>query len=161
MSPEAFLEIWTEMEQSLKLSASRYAKSGAEDVVQDVFIAALSCSERFQSPEHCRSWLRISVRNKAIDYFRKNRKQASIVTEPPTTDRGPAVPADAETKMLHEAIRMLPRRQRQIISLELEGESTESIAKALEVTTSTVRSLRRYARLRIAQHLIELERGES
>lgn len=53
----------------------------AEDLIQDTFLAAFQSFEKFQNKSAPETWLYSILNNKIIDYYRKQTKVDSLVTE--------------------------------------------------------------------------------
>lgn len=115
----------------------------AEDITAQTFLAAL---ERFPSYRHngfFASWLFAIARNKAMDYFRKQRKEAIL-------DQAETIPAD--TNFLQETIkterlftlskliRALPEEEQELIRLRYVAElSFAEIGHLLDQKEETVK----------------------
>jgi RNA polymerase sigma-70 factor (ECF subfamily) len=116
----------------------------AEDVVQEAFQAAAVrwAKVRDLSDERRLAWLRVVVRNKVFDVYRRRqtaRDKESELPLPPhagTHDQAMARLADAE---LWSAVRTLPHRQYLVAVMRFRDHMTVSaIASELKVSTGTV-----------------------
>ncbi|RPI31265.1 MAG: sigma-70 family RNA polymerase sigma factor [Chloroflexota bacterium] len=97
----------------------------AEDVTAQTFLAALERFPKYRHDGYFASWLFSIARNKAMDYFRKHRKEASL-------DEAERIPADAnllqqviktERKAaLSKLIRALPEEDQELIRLRYVAE---------------------------------------
>jgi len=140
--------------------------SSAEDVVQDAFANLHRRWHALTSDDAAVSYLRTSVVNGARSALRKRqtvRNYLRTVDEPP-----PGAPADApvlvadEQRVVLEAIRQLPDRQREVIVLRYWGDLAEAeIAATLGISVGSVKSSASRGRDAIAALLADLDRGES
>ena len=53
-------------------------KQTAEDLVQDTFLAALSCQDRFAGDSSERTWLIGILKHKVIDYYRASKREKTV-----------------------------------------------------------------------------------
>jgi RNA polymerase sigma-70 factor (ECF subfamily) len=129
-------------------------EADADDVVQEAFMRAF----RFYGDFHagnCRAWLLTIVRNTCCTWLQANRAGEPTITfdeemhSGETIDGGPEAKllAQADRKMLGEAIEELPWEFREVIVLrELEGMAYKEIAEVAGIPLGTVMS--RLARAR-------------
>jgi RNA polymerase sigma factor (sigma-70 family) len=117
--------------------------SRAEDVVQDSLLKAYVAIQQGAEPELLRAWLFRIVRNTAIDEQRGVRHYEQLdenydgVEQPPQ-----AVARREQLGALTLAIQDLPAAQRQaIVQRELEGRGHEEIARAMKLSSGSVRQL--------------------
>lgn len=118
-------------------------RAAAEDVVQDAFLA-LQRRWHAVDPLAAGGYLRTSVVNGARSVLRRRRvaRRHLRVAEP---DEGPpadlALLLDEEHRQVVEALRTLPRRQREVLVLRYWSELSESeIAATLGIARGTVKS---------------------
>jgi RNA polymerase sigma-70 factor (ECF subfamily) len=126
----------------------------ARDVSQEVFLKLYRNLEKVQSSEAVSSWLyRVTV-NASYDLTRRRRPEA------PVDDAGPIPSATADPhqslsdaerrRALHLSLRMLSKKERAALVLrDLEGLSTEEVARALGSSEATVRSQISKARVKV------------
>lgn len=132
----------------------------AEDLVQETLLAGLGAQERFAGESSEETWLIAILRRKIVDHFRKQGRRREVSAEEPA---GPAsspfdshghwsrLPArwprnpsetleDAEfRKVFEECLSKLPASLGNAFCLrELDGEDTEKICKALEITATNL-----------------------
>lgn len=154
VSYEEFEQWWSELEPQIFRTATRLSvfRDQAEDLVHDIAVLALRDLSRFPSREDFARWAFKRLRWLAIDAYRAREKR-----EPWTEsmDLWHPSPPDQENVLLlqpiSEAIRQLPDRQKKVIVQTAQGRTTGEIAEDLGVTEATVRSLRRFARNRLAR----------
>lgn len=155
---EEFARWWIETEPKLLKVAMHYSRSSdtAEEVVQDIAVLALGNLSRFATAGDFRRWAYVKIYWLVLDAYRGLKEQSLERT----TEK--AVPPTQEQELILQDIKRLipklPSRQQAVILGMLEGKSTETIARGLQVTEATVRSLRRFARNRLVT-LLEREGG--
>jgi RNA polymerase sigma-70 factor (ECF subfamily) len=114
---------------------ARVPPGDAEDLVQDVFMAALRRLHELRTPAAFRGWLAAIARHRAVDYFRDNRERQRL-GESADCGRGPG---DAAFAIL-DAIRGLPEAYRETLILRLvEGMTGPEIARQTGLTPDSVR----------------------
>lgn len=136
-------------------------RDAAEDVVQEAFIRLGRALDRIQDPAKTGAYLRTIVLNLARDHNR--RGLLSLRHAQPADDLDPAgVDETVATNDTHvrviEAVRRLPRRQRDCIALHYLLElSVAEIAETLDLSENSVKThLRRaLARLRSLPDLVD------
>lgn len=144
----------------------------AEDLVQDVFLQYANNYDLVNPIRQVTAWLFTVARNKIIDFYRKKRPinlsqlgtpQTAADEEAPyleeiyfedTNDPGQELLRQSVWEALQEALDMLPADQRQVfIWHELEGRSFKDIAEETGASVNTLLSRKRYAVLRLREHL--------
>ena len=133
----------------------------AEEVVQEVFLAAWRAGDRYD-PEKgsTRTWLLSMVRNRSIDYLRARKRRPSqpldeILDPLDVTD----VPSEAATNVdgavARQALAQLPPEQREVIELAYFAGLTHSeIAAQLSAPIGTVKG-----RIRLALDRLRVQLG--
>lgn len=122
-------------------------RTGAEDVVQDAFLALWRNARAFDAGRgSLRAWLLAIVRNRAVDRLRgraRARAEAPLETaerEPDLADAWEEVAIDLERKQVREAFGRLPEAQRQTLQLAyFEGYTQAEIARRMAVPLGTVK----------------------
>lgn len=76
---DMFEEIYKIHFREIYAYVSRVARDGqaAEDIVQDVFCAALSLGDQFRNHPNRKGWLMLTARNKCCELHRKMRRWAA------------------------------------------------------------------------------------
>lgn len=151
----------------------RVGDAQAEEVVQEVFIAAAERLETEAPPEHPRAWLFAMLRNKCIDVIRRQSTEAAVKKE---LERGgvpgfkggvfASKPAEwsADPSAILErkefwdrfdsAVDAMPLKMRQAFVLrELDGASTDEVCRLLGITTSNLWVLIHRARAHLREAL--------
>ena len=127
----------------------------AEDATTQTFLAALERFPKYRHDGHFASWLFAIARNKAMDYYRSQRKEASL-------DEAERIPADANLLQqvikteriaaLSKIIRTLPEDEQELIRLRYVAElSFAEIGHLLGQKEDTVKKslYRLLARLKV------------
>ena len=114
-----------------------------EDLVQEVFLAALRQLHALRDVARFGAWLSAITRNRANDYYRKSGPEAAF-TEPVSeeqTDGQPKDPAEAqEAAMILAVLRTLPEAYREPLILRLiEGLTGPEIAARTGLKHGSVR----------------------
>ena len=135
-----------------------------EDVVQEVFLAALKGLPKFRGQARFSSWLTRIVINKCRTHRRRRllrlRWQAQEPPKPQVTSS-----ASTEERMLdretfervHRAIQGLPMRYREVVVLRyLEEMPIEAMSEVLGTTTNTIQVRLHRARARLKESLAGL-----
>lgn len=130
-----------------------YSDAEAEEVVQEVFIAAFRYIGRFRGQSRLRTWLyRITV-NRALKRRRWWGRRREVGADPLERRQSPGVGADARAadrqalSIVGDCLDKLEVRKRTVLILhELEGLDTKEIAEIMHCPRSTV--LTRLARAR-------------
>lgn len=124
----------------------------SEDIMQEVFLKAVTKLNTLRDPVRARAWLLQIARRMCIDYYRKNS-----ITQPISDDiPAPPKPEDKRIERLHEAISKLPDDYREPITLYyMNGHNCAGVAKTLGISEYAVRSRLVRARLRLHEILSE------
>ena len=128
--------------------AYSFMKNGpdAEDMVQEAFVRLLHSGMTFQSPEHEKAWLIVTVSNLCKSALRspwQRREALDAITEPSTVE-------DAPLDEALDAVLALPEDYKLPVYLfYYEGYPTAEIARMLDVAPATVRSRLNRARKKL------------
>jgi RNA polymerase sigma-70 factor (ECF subfamily) len=116
---------------------ARVPPSDAEDLVQDVFLAAMRQLRGLRTAAAFRGWLGAIARNRAIDFHRSSRARVPLDEAAPPTARA----TDGHDAFLVlAAIRALPEAYRETLILRLvEGMTGPEIALQTGLTADSVR----------------------
>lgn len=114
----------------------------AEDVVQDVFSRLIQKGRDFELGNKTKHLLFTMLRNQVIDVIRQNkRRKLEPVKETP--DEFSIEDAVFEIELyqrLYKAVETLPRKNRCVMQMKLQGMSDAEIAESLGIGYETVRS---------------------
>jgi RNA polymerase sigma factor (sigma-70 family) len=146
-------------------------QSDVEDILQDVFYELVAAYRMMKPVEQVTAWLYRVARNRIIDRFRRERRDAlrnepDALTEDgevvplqallPSPDAGPEA-AYARSVLLDEiddALDELPDEQRDVfVGHELLGYSFKELADKTGVSVNTLLSRKHYAVLHLRQRL--------
>lgn len=160
----------------------------AEDMVQETLLAALKSKQQYAGRASEATWLIAIMKNKIMDYFRKQSREAPAAEEDvanleedldpyfATNGHWKALPTAAnhpesaleQSEFWHiflSCIEAIPAKQAQVFQLtEMDGLSGAEISKVLNMSTSNVWVALHRARLRLRdclnQHWFGLDRGD-
>ncbi len=118
---------------------------------------ALTKSPHFTELDEFRKWAEARLRWLALDELRAQRRFVNFESESTLSDLRESDPDDMlatsleRTQALEHVLSHMPERPKAIVLGVLEGRSNKELADALGITESSVRSLLRFARVRIAE----------
>ncbi|GBC59590.1 hypothetical protein DENIS_0529 [Desulfonema ishimotonii] len=131
----------------------------AEDLVQETFMAALRSHRKFRGRSSVRTWLIAILKHKIVDHYRRQSRAAATDDMDYAADHFDALfdpgghwsfipakwsvnPAKVQEQkefldIFYQCLSKLPRRMARAFMLrEVEGESTEAICKALDISAT-------------------------
>lgn len=118
----------------------------AEEVVQDVMLAAWENAARFRGESKVFTWLLVIARNRAMNVQRKHAPLSVSLDEEfesGTSDSGlfEAISRKATSAVVRAALRALPAAQRELLVLVFYHQlSGPEVARVLGITIGTVKS---------------------
>lgn len=125
--------------------------TGAEDVLQDTFAAALRHPEKLRSASSARAYLFGIARNLAADAFRRSQRATEQLPADLSAD---APEADPRLELVRAVISRLKPEFREALEMRLQHElSYEEMAGVLGVPIGTVRSRLHHAVNQVRQAL--------
>jgi RNA polymerase sigma-70 factor (ECF subfamily) len=134
---------------------------GAEDVLQETFLAVARAAGRYEPRGRFRAWLMRIARNLCLDRIERERRRRRVIAEsgldivePDGGGATPAEQAEADEQMtrLRRLIAALPERQREALVLyAFEQMRYREIAEVLGVPLNTVKTLIHRARAALAR----------
>jgi RNA polymerase sigma-70 factor (sigma-E family) len=115
----------------------------AEEIVQDAFVAMHGSWRRLRDPDKAEAYLRQAVVNRSRSGLRRRKVEAKHAPKP-----GPDAPSaeygalgELDRSAVIDALRVLPRRQREVLVLRYYGDLTEAqIADTLGISNGAVKS---------------------
>jgi RNA polymerase sigma-70 factor, ECF subfamily len=114
---------------------ARVPARDAEDLLQDVFLAALQRLETLREAAAFGAWLATIARNRVVDFHRAQRTTTELPDDLAHED-----PAQSEAEEVLVVIRALPEAYRETLVLRLvEGMSGPEIAARVGLTPESVR----------------------
>jgi RNA polymerase sigma-70 factor (ECF subfamily) len=107
----------------------------ADDLVQDVFVAAMEKLGTLRDSNAFGGWLARIARNRTVDFLRARKRTTELPDDLPASEREPS-----EAERVLAAIRQLPEAYRETLALRLvEGMSGPEIAARVGLTPESVR----------------------
>lgn len=186
-SPELWLETHGDTLYRFALLRVRNT-TVAEDMVQETLLAALKSQQQFGGRSSEATWLIAIMKNKIMDYFRKQSREAPSAEEDvanheenldhyfaanghwkalPTSANHPesALEQSEFWQIFLDCIEAIPAKQAQVFQLtEMDGLSGAEISKVLNMSTSNVWVALHRARLRLRdclnQHWFSVDHGD-
>lgn len=133
----------------------------ADDISQDVFMAAYNGLDAFRGDCSVKSWLLTITRNKALHYL-----QSAFIRKVTLTDkfmkRGTSPAAEQvvfdrfDNRVVWNAVMQLPRKYREVLVLEFHyGLKQKEIAILFKVSEGTVKSRSHRAKKRMSENIIQ------
>ena len=162
--PAAFEQLIDCYQRKVMMTAWRMLgdQEDARDAAQEVFLRVYKYLGGFRSNQDFAAWLHRIIINVCRDHLRKRSRFASLETEcePGSLDKIPgsedveaAVVSSQERAILTRALATLSRKERAALVLrDLEGFTTEEVARVLGSTQTTVRSQICSARAKVKQY---------
>lgn len=140
--------LYCRFKHELNLYARQYCPDDAEDIVHQAFVNCYDHLEPTEAEISQRSYLYSTVKNLCLNFL---RNQHPVYTEAPAELFTSFTIVDTHD-YIYEYINKLPERESQILTLALQGYSTEDIAEKLRMNYNTVRHYKKeaYAKIRKA-----------
>ena len=164
-SSKAQFEIYKLYYKAMYNTSLRFVKDPmeAEDVMQEVFLAAFRNIDSFRGEVSFGSWLKRIVVNRSLDVLKKKSLDLEPLEEGRTiidTDDSDEYEANYKVEQVKKAIALLPDSYRVLLTLHLiEGYDHEEIAQIMEMSNAAVRTGYSRARKRL-QELLETKKFE-
>ncbi len=175
----AGLKVWTVAElgafytkhrAELHAHASRILKDSAraEEAIQDALIKVMLAAPELESDDHALSYMHRTIENLCIDIFRIEGRRPNLVVLDDATaevestwqenlDHSDVIAAADDAAIVRQALAMLsPAERAALVMWEMEGRSTEEIARELGIKESAVRHTVSRARASLRRVLSEL-----
>lgn len=145
---ELIIDLYCRFKKELCVYATRYcSRLMAEDIVHQAFINSYDkISAQLSLPQQ-KSYLYTTVRNLCLNQRRNSSFVCAEETHQLVTEM---VVADSHD-YLYKIIGQLPKREREIILLSLQGYSSKEIAEHLSIEYTTVKHYKKeaYAKIRV------------
>ncbi|MFC4102852.1 RNA polymerase sigma factor [Paenibacillus xanthanilyticus] len=138
----------------------------ADDVAQEVFLAAYNGLYAFRGGCTVKSWLLTITRNKALHVVQSAfMRRVTLTDRLVRKDAAPSAEADAlkgmDNRALWETVLRLPRKYREVLILDYHyGLALREIAALLRISEGTVKSRSHRAKKRLSAMLSEGGVGE-
>jgi RNA polymerase sigma factor (sigma-70 family) len=160
---------YTEHRAELHAHASRILKDSAraEEVIQDALIKVMLAAPELESADHALSYMHRTIENLCIDIFRIEGRRPNLVVLDDATaevestwqenlDHSDVISAADDAAIVRQALAMLsPAERAALVMWEMEGRSTEEIARELGIKESAVRHTVSRARTSLRRVLSE------
>jgi len=132
----------------------------AEEVLQDVMLAAWQAAGRFRGQGRVMAWLLAIARTRAINaYHRQVRPHATQVALDEASAQESCEPFGSHNVELSTGLRTLPAEQREALELVFyHGLSLKETAQVMSVAVGTVKSRLHRARKHLAKWIMEEEK---
>lgn len=122
------------------LLLARVAPEFADDLLQEVFLKAMSQLARLREDSHFGGWIAAIARNRAVDHYRQTREMQSSDEIASKTTATEEPDTQAEARQVLAAIHSLPDAYRETLSMRLvEGMTGPEIASRTGLTHDSVR----------------------
>jgi RNA polymerase sigma-70 factor (ECF subfamily) len=137
-------------------------RATAEDLAQEVFLAAWTAAPSFKPRAAVRTWLFRIATNRCLNHKRSKRRKPTVPLTGEPMPRSSGAGAETSDRMLEQetaarlaaALEMLPASQRAAVILRHQHElSTAEVAAVLETSISAVDALLFRARARLRELL--------
>jgi RNA polymerase sigma-70 factor, ECF subfamily len=129
-------------------------RSSAEELTQDAFTDAYRRWERISSYDDPGAWVRRVIANRSVSRWRRLAAETKGLLRLGRSTERPAPPTDSVDEAFWAAVRALPARQAQAITLKyLEDMSVEEIAAVLSISAGAVKSHLHRGRSELARTL--------
>lgn len=131
----------------------------SEDIVQDVFTSLLLKKKSFDNLTSLKSYLYISVKNSCFNQLKSN-KVRELYAENEKATSSEATESVLEQILKEEvhfeimtALKVLPKRCRQVFELSLNGLKNPEIASEMNISIDTVKSQKKKGKNLLKNHL--------
>jgi len=137
--------------------AKRFIKDthACEDIAQEAFAAAYVYRDRYNPDMLFKTWLFSIVRNKCVDYIRKNRELQSLSIESEAWDDYEIEDVDNRILLEQALARLKPNYSAIIQMLELEDMSIRDASRVLGLSEVYVRVLLHRAKKKLHAELLK------
>jgi RNA polymerase sigma-70 factor (ECF subfamily) len=164
-SADAFCNVFAACRGELLRKALRLTRthSDAEDLVQETAVRAWSAWDRLIDKAHRRAWLHAILRNAFVDQYRRNKREQGLYRQwlQPTASekqlRGSDTPEPSlETwgDEVDSALKRLSEQARNVVMrVDMQEQSYDVVARALDCPMGTVMSRLYRARRRLQSEL--------
>ena len=165
-----FSSFYTQNRAELIAHANRIVKdkAKAEEITQEALVKFMLAAPELESDQHALSYLHRTIENLCIDIFRAENRRPNLVALDDASaevesawqvsgDHSLAISAAEDAAVIRQALSLLsPAERAALVMWEVEGRSTEEIAKELGIKESAVRHTVSRARASLRKILSEL-----
>jgi RNA polymerase sigma-70 factor (ECF subfamily) len=119
---------------------ARVAPAEADDLLQDVFIRAMTELRHLRDDDHFGGWIAAIARNRAADWYRRSHETTGKEETLHSVSTSETASARADARAALEAIQSLPAAYHETLALRLvEGMTGPEIAERTGLTPGSVR----------------------
>ncbi|MGQ1910590.1 RNA polymerase sigma-70 factor [Marinifilum sp. RC60d5] len=162
-----FKQIFDAFYKGLLIFAKNFVQESdvAEDLVQEVFVKLWEKRETIENPTTIKAFLYVSVRNRALNHFRRNKlikqyQQEEIQKKSSEYFFKNQLIEEETYRMLLQAVDELNGQTKNVCLMSLHGVQNAQIAEELNLSTSTVKYHKNKAleilRTRLKDHIFLL-----
>lgn len=141
----------------------------AKDLVQEIFITFWEKNPKLSTQEEVRGYLLTMTRNRSLNWLRDTKRQGKrrarmevenpqIMQDYQESEILSRIVEEEITSMLYSSICQLPTQSEKIIRLVLQDYDNHEIAKKLEISVNTVKTLKYGAIKKLRSILMEKEK---
>jgi RNA polymerase sigma-70 factor (ECF subfamily) len=148
---KSFEKLYYDLFAPLVVFANKYVHDAglSEDIVQEIMISLWNNSSKINIHTSLKSYLYTAVRNTAIKHLEKQTVAEKhlgkyLVLKNEVEENGLLLSHDVYHRV-HNAIKNLPKKSREVIMMSLNSMSTAEIADELNVSINTVKTNKRRA----------------
>lgn len=128
----------------------------AEDLLQDVFLKALSALERGVQPADLGAWLHRIAANAVIDHYRTRRPTAPLPADLAAAEDEGIPPEQQLAHCLRPFIEALPSPYREtLLATAIEGRTLRSVSEELGLSESAIKSRVSRGRRQLRERLLD------
>jgi RNA polymerase sigma factor (sigma-70 family) len=165
-----FSSFYTTNRSELIAHANRIVKdkARAEEITQEALVKFMLAAPELESDQHALSYLHRTIENLCIDIFRAENRRPNLIALDDATaevestwqvsgDHSVAISQAEDAAIIRQALSLLSQAERAaLVMWEVEGRSTQEIAKELGIKESAVRHTVSRARASLRKVLSEL-----
>lgn len=134
---------------SVCIFARKYLKDAdiAEDIAQDAFVEFWNRKEQFDDIRTIKGFIYTVTKNKCLNHIKATNIREGILREKFISDVYfyELVQEEEIYRIVHSAVNGLAAQSRKIVLLSMEGYTNKEIAKELDVSVNTVKTLKKNA----------------
>lgn len=113
-------------------------KEASNDLMQDTYITMIEKIHQYKKGKDFKSWLAAIARNKAIDYYRRNKKEFNVDITTEEAILPNTAPEGERNAMVTEMLNLLTDIERQVFLLYIMDNLTHrEIAKIMKIPIGT------------------------
>lgn len=142
---QAFDRLYYKYHQALLANIHKLTRNtiASEDILQEVFIALWEKRATLDPDDHIAGWLFVVSYNKAINFLRKELREAvgPLDADDQLEAPGPDINLfDIQARLLQEAVSRLSPQKRRVFELcKIHGKTYEETARELHISKHTVK----------------------